>query len=109
MGFWFRRLGTYMKFCSFPTKAFSFLNPRDEKVELKVSMASSSLPILEFLLSWVLLASKTVILLLIISIDSLIWLVLSKKFGKVFSRELSLSTTSPKVISVLATLVGHIP
>jgi hypothetical protein len=41
-------LGTYMNFCSFLTKAFSFLNLREEKIELKVSMDSSSLPILRF-------------------------------------------------------------
>jgi hypothetical protein len=41
-------LGTYIKFCSFPTKAFSFLNLREEKIELKVSIDSSSLPILRF-------------------------------------------------------------
>jgi hypothetical protein len=28
-------LGTYINFCSFPTKAFSFLNLREEKIELK--------------------------------------------------------------------------
>jgi hypothetical protein len=41
-------LGTYINFCSFPTKVFSFLNLRDEKIELKVSIDSSSLPILRF-------------------------------------------------------------
>jgi hypothetical protein len=41
-------LGTYINFCSFPTKAFSFLNLREEKIELKVSIDSSSLPILRF-------------------------------------------------------------
>jgi hypothetical protein len=41
-------LGTYINFCSIPTKAFSFLNLREEKIELKVSIDSSSLPILRF-------------------------------------------------------------
>jgi hypothetical protein len=41
-------LGTYNFFCSFPTKAFSFLNLREEKIELKVSIDSSNLPILRF-------------------------------------------------------------
>jgi hypothetical protein len=41
-------LGIYINFCSFPTKAFSFLNLREEKIELKVSIDSSSLPILRF-------------------------------------------------------------
>jgi hypothetical protein len=41
-------LGTYINFCSFPTKAFSFLNLREEKIKLKVSIDSSSLPILRF-------------------------------------------------------------
>jgi hypothetical protein len=41
-------LGTYMNFCSFPTKALSFLNLREEKIELKVSIDSSNLPILRF-------------------------------------------------------------
>jgi hypothetical protein len=41
-------LGTYINFCSFPTKDFSFLNLREEKIELKVSIDSSSLPILRF-------------------------------------------------------------
>jgi hypothetical protein len=40
-------LGTYINFCSFPTKAFA-LNLREEKIELKVSIDSSSLPILRF-------------------------------------------------------------
>src|SRR4051795_10767372 len=44
-------LGTYKIFCSFPTKAFSFSEPREEKVELKISMASSSLKILRVLSS----------------------------------------------------------
>jgi hypothetical protein len=35
------------------------------------------------------LASKTVILLPILSIDSLTWQALSRRFGKLFSRELS--------------------
>jgi hypothetical protein len=47
-GFGTDTLGTYIKFCSFPTKAFSFLNLREEKIELKVSIDSSSLPILKF-------------------------------------------------------------
>jgi hypothetical protein len=41
-------LGTYINFCSFPPKAFSFLNFREEKIEIKVSMDSSSFPILRF-------------------------------------------------------------
>jgi hypothetical protein len=41
-------LGTYINFCSFPPKAFYFLNLREEKIELKVSMDSSSFPILRF-------------------------------------------------------------
>jgi hypothetical protein len=41
-------LGTYINFCSFPTKAFSFLNLREEKIELKVSINSSNVPILRF-------------------------------------------------------------
>jgi hypothetical protein len=41
-------LGTYINLCSFPTKVFSFLNLREEKIELKVSIDSSSLPILRF-------------------------------------------------------------
>jgi hypothetical protein len=41
-------LGTYINFCSFPTKTFSFLNLREEKIELKVSMDSYSFPILRF-------------------------------------------------------------
>jgi hypothetical protein len=41
-------LGTYINFCSFPTKAFSFLNLREEKIELKVSIESFNLPILMF-------------------------------------------------------------
>jgi hypothetical protein len=41
-------LGTYINFCSFPTKAFSFLNLRGEKIELTVSIDSSNLPILRF-------------------------------------------------------------
>jgi hypothetical protein len=36
-------LGTYINFCSFPTKAFSFLNLREEKIELKVSIDSSDM------------------------------------------------------------------
>jgi hypothetical protein len=55
------------------------------------------------------LASKIVILLLILSIDSLIWLALSRKFGKLFSRELSFSINFSKVISVLTTLIGGTP
>jgi hypothetical protein len=41
-------LGTYIIFCSFSTKAFSLLNLREDKIELKVSIDSSSLPILRF-------------------------------------------------------------
>jgi hypothetical protein len=41
-GFSTYTLGTYINFCSFPTKAFSFLNLREEKIELKVSIDSSS-------------------------------------------------------------------
>jgi hypothetical protein len=41
-------LGTYINVCSFPTKSFSFLNLREEKIELKVSIDSSNLPILRF-------------------------------------------------------------
>jgi hypothetical protein len=41
-------LGTYINLCSFPTIAFSFLNLREEKIELKVFIDSSSLPILRF-------------------------------------------------------------
>jgi hypothetical protein len=41
-------LGTYINFCSFPPKAFSLLNLREEKIELKVSMDSSIFPILRF-------------------------------------------------------------
>jgi hypothetical protein len=102
-------LGTYINFCSFPTKAFSFLNLREEKIKLKVSIDSSSLPILRFCLSWTVLASKTLILLLILSINSLTWLALSRRFGKLFSRELSFSITSSKVISVLTKLIGSTP
>jgi hypothetical protein len=47
-----------------------------------------------------------VILLPILSIDSLTWLALSRRFGKLFSKELSFSITSSKVISVLTTLIG---
>jgi hypothetical protein len=47
-GFGTDTLGTYINFCSFPTKAFSFLNLREEKIELKVSIDFSSLPILRF-------------------------------------------------------------
>jgi hypothetical protein len=47
-GFGTDTLGTYINFCSFPTKAFSFLNLREEKVELKVFIDSSNLPILRF-------------------------------------------------------------
>jgi hypothetical protein len=47
-GFGTDTLGTYINFCSFPTKAFSFLNLREEKIELKVSIDSSNLPILRF-------------------------------------------------------------
>jgi hypothetical protein len=45
-GFGTDTLGTYINFCSFPTKAFSFLNLREEKVEPKISIASYNLPIL---------------------------------------------------------------
>jgi hypothetical protein len=41
-------LGTYINFCYFTIKAFSFLNLREEKIELKVSIDSSNLPILRF-------------------------------------------------------------
>jgi hypothetical protein len=41
-------LGIYINFCSFQPKAFSFLNLREEKIEHKVSMDSSSFPILRF-------------------------------------------------------------
>jgi hypothetical protein len=41
-------LGTYINFCSFPTKAFSFLNLREGKIELEVSIDSSNLPIRRF-------------------------------------------------------------
>jgi hypothetical protein len=47
-GFGTNTLGTYINFCSFPTKAFSFLNLREEKIELRVSIDSSNLPILRF-------------------------------------------------------------
>jgi hypothetical protein len=47
-GFGIDTSGTYIHFCSFPTKAFSFLNLREEKIELKVSIDSSNLPILRF-------------------------------------------------------------
>jgi hypothetical protein len=47
-GFGTDTLGTYISFCSFSTKAFSFLNLREEKIELKVSIDYSSLPILRF-------------------------------------------------------------
>jgi hypothetical protein len=40
-------LGTYINFCSFITKAFSFLNLREEKIELKL-LKDSDLPILRF-------------------------------------------------------------
>jgi hypothetical protein len=40
--------GTYIIFRSFPAKAFSLLNLREEKIELKVSIDSSKLPILRF-------------------------------------------------------------
>jgi hypothetical protein len=45
-GFGTDTLGTDINFCSFPTKAFSFLNLREEKIELRVSIDSSNLPIL---------------------------------------------------------------
>jgi hypothetical protein len=41
-------LETYIIFCSFPIKAFSFLNLREEKIELKVSIDSSNLQIPRF-------------------------------------------------------------
>jgi hypothetical protein len=41
-------LGTYINFCSFPIKVFSFLNLREEKIELRVIIDSSNLPILRF-------------------------------------------------------------
>jgi hypothetical protein len=41
-------LGTYIIFCSFPSIVFSFLNLREEKIELKISIDSSSFPILRF-------------------------------------------------------------
>jgi hypothetical protein len=47
-GFGTDTLGTYINFCSFPTKDLSFLNLRKEKIELNVSIDSSSLPILRF-------------------------------------------------------------
>jgi hypothetical protein len=47
-GFVTDTLGTYISFYFFPTKAFSFLNLREEKIELKVSIDSSNLPILRF-------------------------------------------------------------
>jgi hypothetical protein len=47
-GFGTDTLGTYINFFYFPTKAFSFLNLREEKIELKVSIDSSNLPILRF-------------------------------------------------------------
>jgi hypothetical protein len=47
-GFCTDTLGTYINFCSFPIKAFSFLNLREEKIVLKVSIDSSNLPILRF-------------------------------------------------------------
>jgi hypothetical protein len=34
-------LGTFINFCSFPAKALSFLNLREEKIELKFSIDSS--------------------------------------------------------------------
>jgi hypothetical protein len=47
-GFGTDNLGTYINFCSFPTKAFSFLNLREEKIKLRLSIDSSNLPILRF-------------------------------------------------------------
>jgi hypothetical protein len=47
-GFGIATLGKYINFCYFPTKVFSFLNLREEKIELKVSIDSSNLPILRF-------------------------------------------------------------
>jgi hypothetical protein len=50
-----------------------------------------------------------VILLPILSIDSLTWLALSRIFGKLFSKELSFSKISSKVTSVLTTWIGGTP
>jgi hypothetical protein len=47
-GFGTDTLGTYINFCYFPTKAFPFLNLREEKIKLRVSIDSSNLPILRF-------------------------------------------------------------
>jgi hypothetical protein len=47
-GFGTDTLGTYINFCSFLIKAFSFLNLREEKIELRVSIDSSNLPIQRF-------------------------------------------------------------
>jgi hypothetical protein len=47
-GFGTDTLGTYINFCSFPTKAFSFLDLREEKIELKVYIDFSNSPILRF-------------------------------------------------------------
>jgi hypothetical protein len=47
-GFGTDTLGTYINFCSFPTKDFSFLNLREEKIEHNASIDSSNLPILRF-------------------------------------------------------------
>jgi hypothetical protein len=55
------------------------------------------------------LASKTVILLPILSIDSLNRLAFLRIFGKLFSKELSFYKTSFKVISVLTTRIGGTP
>jgi hypothetical protein len=41
-------LGTYINFYSFLTKAFSLLNLREDKIELKVFIDSYNLPILRF-------------------------------------------------------------
>jgi hypothetical protein len=47
-GFGTDTLGTYINFYSFPIKAFSLLNLREEKIEIIVSIDSSNLPILRF-------------------------------------------------------------
>jgi hypothetical protein len=104
-----RHLGNIHEFLLFSTKSFLFTNLREEKIELKVSMDSSSFPILRFWLSRVVLASKTVILLPILSINLLTRLALSRIFGKLFSKELRFSKTSSKVTSVLTTWIGGTP
>jgi hypothetical protein len=47
-GFWYRHLGNIHKFLLFSNKSFLLLNLREEKIELKVSIDSSNLPILRF-------------------------------------------------------------